>query len=374
MARARRVLLTVGAVIGALCLVVAVAGPLFGAKTLVVRSGSMAPAMPTGSLAVSWPVDAADVAVGDVVSVVDADGSRVTHRVVGVQPAEGDGAALTLQGDANPTPDAEVYEVTEADRVLVSVPWAGRVVAFLGTTWGLLALGALTAGLLGYAFRPTRTPRDPGGRGGAAQGGTPGRRASEDDGPERDRRAPHDARGLLLRALGAAPLVAALVVAHGAAGTSAAFADTAALTTGAVAGYSVVSPVAIAAPGNCTASNSALGSSMTLRWTGISPAAQPRPQLANYEYQLRFLDRNNANAVLNTIVVAHSGLAGSQQTYQLTSGTIGNLLGLNLFASNRVTTEIRSRLKTTTWTGSTVVSTNWTLSTVLGIATFTCNQ
>lgn len=361
LARARRILLTIGAVIGGLCLVVAVAGPLFGARTLVVRSGSMSPGMPTGSLALAWPVDADEIGIGDVVSVIDADGSRITHRVVGIQQG-GDQVTLTLQGDANPAPDAQVYQVRQADRVLGSVPWVGRVVVLFGTPVGLLALGALTAGLLGYAFRPTRTPRggdgpgDPQGRGdlgGPAAGG--GR-----------------VRGM--RMLGAAPFIAAVVVAFGTTGTSAAFADTAALTTGVVGGYSILSPVAITAPGNCTASNGLGGSTMTLKWTGVSPPAQPRAQVADYEYQLKFLDRNNANAVLSTQVVAHAGLAGSQQTYQVSSSTVGNLLGLNLLSSNRVTTEVRSHLKNTTWYGGTVVSTSWTLTTVLGIATFTCNQ
>jgi signal peptidase I len=256
LARVRGILLTLGAVIGGLCLVIAVAGALFGARTLVVRSGSMSPGMPTGSLALAWPVDADEIEIGDIVSVIDADGSRITHRVVGIQPASGDDVTLTLQGDANPTPDAQVYEVDKADRVLGSVPWAGRVVVFLGTPGGLLVLGALTAGLLGYAFRPTRTPRG----GGRGPGGPP--QAPQDDDQPDDRVSATRARGA--RMLGAAPLVAAVVVSLGATGTAAAFTETAALTTGTITAYTVPAT---------TLTCGGLGLlSVTFNWTAVANA------------------------------------------------------------------------------------------------------
>ncbi len=151
--------LTVGAVVGGLCLLVTLAGLLGGVRLLVFQSGSMAPDHPAGSLGVSRPVDAAELRVGDVVSVHAGDGTRVTHRVVEIRRTQ-DRAALTLRGDANGVDDAETYRVTEADRLVLSVPWLGHPVTFLGTRGGLLLLGVLATGLLAYAFRPTRQEGD----------------------------------------------------------------------------------------------------------------------------------------------------------------------------------------------------------------------
>ncbi|NLG47963.1 MAG: signal peptidase I, partial [Gordonia sp.] len=66
--RSRRELaLNVGAVLGLMCIVAAIASMLFGITPLVFRSGSMSPEIPTGSLAIARTVDAQDLRVGDVV-------------------------------------------------------------------------------------------------------------------------------------------------------------------------------------------------------------------------------------------------------------------------------------------------------------------
>ena len=62
-------------------------------------------------------------------SVVNEAGVRVTHRLVDMERGDAGAARLTLQGDANAEPDAEVYEVTDAERVVFSVPRLGHVVA-----------------------------------------------------------------------------------------------------------------------------------------------------------------------------------------------------------------------------------------------------
>src|SRR5690606_38613507 len=104
--RLRTFTLTAGAVVGTVCLVLALASVLFDIRFLVFRSGSMGPEIPAGSVALARPVAAAELADGDVVSVIASNGVRVTHRIVSIT---GDGAerVLTLRGDANTTPDAE---------------------------------------------------------------------------------------------------------------------------------------------------------------------------------------------------------------------------------------------------------------------------
>lgn len=145
-------LLTLGAVLGGLCLAWAGATLALGLTPLVVMSGSMVPAIDTGALAVARTVPAAEVRRGDVVSVHTEGGVRVTHRVVEASTA-GDGtASLVLRGDANAAPDPQVYTVAEAERVWFHVPHLGRVVSaasgpggtLLAVGFVLVALGAVT--------------------------------------------------------------------------------------------------------------------------------------------------------------------------------------------------------------------------------------
>ena len=113
---ARETVLWTGALVGLLAVAAGFAVVVMNASFLVFRSGSMSPDIRTGALALATPVDARDIRPGDVVSVHAADGSQITHRVVS-STLRGDEASLVLRGDANSTPDAEVYVVRTAERV-----------------------------------------------------------------------------------------------------------------------------------------------------------------------------------------------------------------------------------------------------------------
>jgi signal peptidase I len=151
--RLERVVLAVGAVLGALCLVIALAAMAFDLRPLVFRSGSMAPTIETGDLAVAQEVAASELGVGDVVSVRTASGSRVTHRIATVTQRDGH-ATLALKGDANSVTDAVPYDVETADRVLFSVPNGGYVVTWLAGPLGLFLLGGYAVWLLMRVARP----------------------------------------------------------------------------------------------------------------------------------------------------------------------------------------------------------------------------
>ncbi|GAC81185.1 signal peptidase, endoplasmic reticulum-type [Gordonia malaquae] len=156
----REVALNVGAVLGLICIVVAVASTLFGITPLVFRSGSMEPDIPTGSLALARTVDAADIRVGDVVSVNNDHGTRISHRVVAIEPA-GDGVvSLTLKGDANRAPDGLPYTVTAADRVVAHVPLLGYAAAWLSSKSAIFLGGIVAGALLMLAFGPIRRSSD----------------------------------------------------------------------------------------------------------------------------------------------------------------------------------------------------------------------
>lgn len=140
--------LNIGAVLGSLCLLAAAVTLVFGLKPLVFASGSMAPAIPTGSLALAVPMPVAQALPGQVVSVVNSQGTRVTHRVVSTAPDGG----LLLKGDANPVADLQPYSATTVDRVVFSVPILGNVVGWFSQPWLLFVAGLLCAGLLYIAF------------------------------------------------------------------------------------------------------------------------------------------------------------------------------------------------------------------------------
>lgn len=157
--------LSVVAVLGALCVVFALCATAFSLTPLVFRSGSMEPAIPTGSLAVAREVPASDVAEGDVVSVLRTDGSRITHRVARVESVFGDTATLILQGDANDAPDADPYVVADIDRVVGHVPVLGYAASWLATPVARVVGALLAAGLMVLIVRPgTPAPRGSGGR------------------------------------------------------------------------------------------------------------------------------------------------------------------------------------------------------------------
>ena len=151
--RVRELALTIGACAGVLCIVIAAAGLFLGIKPLVFRSGSMEPEISTGALAFSRSTPADEIAVGDVVSVINTQGTRITHRVDSIAP-QAAGVVLTLKGDANAEADIETYYVTTVDRVLFSMNKLGYLVSWASGPIGVFLGGVLAGILLMIAFRP----------------------------------------------------------------------------------------------------------------------------------------------------------------------------------------------------------------------------
>lgn len=114
----------------------AIGGALWGAtaagaiRPLAVISGSMEPQIMTGDLLIATKTPVAELEVGDVVSLPsELTSNLVTHRIVAME-AVGDGAVVTMKGDANEAEDALAYRVTGAVwQPAVQVPGAGAVIA-----------------------------------------------------------------------------------------------------------------------------------------------------------------------------------------------------------------------------------------------------
>ncbi len=167
----REALLTLGAMLGFVCILATVASAAFGVKPLVFRSGSMSPAISTGDLAVAREVDASSLERGDIVSVVNAKGTRVTHRLV-ESTVQADVTQLVLKGDANETADADIYTATRADKILFHVPEGGLRRQRRVESGGVFILGLYVAWMVALIVR-----RPGGGR--SDKGGTPDGRSPQ---------------------------------------------------------------------------------------------------------------------------------------------------------------------------------------------------
>jgi signal peptidase I len=158
----KEAVLTLVGILGLLAIVWLACAMLFGLSIVVFKTGSMAPTIPTGSAAVVRAIAAADIAVGDVIT-VQREGSSlpVTHRVVAIDanPADAAGRLITLRGDANASNDSAPYPVREAKVVLASAPGFGTALGILRTPF-FLALTTLAVALLAiWAFWPQRRQR-----------------------------------------------------------------------------------------------------------------------------------------------------------------------------------------------------------------------
>jgi signal peptidase len=147
----------VGLGLVALTLVIVIAG--MGISLVWLVTGSMTPAYPTDSVLVVRSVPAADVAVGDVVTVSRDGLVPITHRVVSVTPMGASGGAeLVLRGDANTADDPEPYQVARVGLVLGGIPFGGSVLVALQSPLGLGVATVVVCGLLLWAWWPRREP------------------------------------------------------------------------------------------------------------------------------------------------------------------------------------------------------------------------
>ena len=295
----RETALTAGALLGSLCIVASLLAAAFDIKPLVFRSGSMQPAISTGALAFAKEIPAADIKIGDIVSVENRYGTRVTHRVESAD-LEGGRAILILKGDANALPDAEPYAVTTADRVFFDIPEAGYVVTWLVGPAGIFGGGLLVGLLLFVAFGPG-SRRDRVGK----------RRAG--------------AAGAFL-AVGLAGFGGS--GAMGATPTVAAFQDTATTTSG----YSAHT---VLPPDSVTCSGGGLLASLTYTWPNKD---------VRYTYKVDLV--NSSGTTVNTATKVNNGTAGANQSHTYTFSQLQGFLGVPATFTVKVSSYLTAA---TTW-------------------------
>ena len=108
-------------------------------KFLIVESGSMEPAIHTGSVVVVKPVESYQA--GDVITFEDrGDDKTTTHRIVDLEVISGKTQYIT-KGDANNAEDTNrVSQSKVVGKVLISIPFAGYILAFAKEPLGFILL------------------------------------------------------------------------------------------------------------------------------------------------------------------------------------------------------------------------------------------
>jgi len=152
------VLWTLGG-LGLVSLLAAVAAHVWGFSIILFSTGSMTPAIPSGSAALVRLIPATELRVGDITTVERKDLLPITHRITAIKPVNGqpDAREITMRGDANELEDPNPYLITQGRLVIASVPGIANL--FQGMRNPLL-MGGLTilAGLLvSWAFWPRQT-------------------------------------------------------------------------------------------------------------------------------------------------------------------------------------------------------------------------
>ncbi|GAA2977910.1 signal peptidase [Microbacterium terrae] len=150
--------LAVAAAVGALCIVVFVCGSLFGIRVVLFSTGSMDPTIPAGSAAVTREIPAAEIDVGDVVTVERSGKLPITHRVVTVAevPDTAETRSIVMRGDANAVDDPFPYEVDEVGLVLFSVPGIAAAISSLRSPWVLAGTTIAATALVVFVCWPRR--------------------------------------------------------------------------------------------------------------------------------------------------------------------------------------------------------------------------
>ena len=120
-----------------------------GFRLYTVVSGSMAPAVPAGSLIVVQPVDTAHLATDDIILFQNPQKNRLPtlHRIVAIDHSNE--TLITTRGDANRVNDpGAVTAAMIQGKLSLHIPLLGKVIQFAQTRRGLVFLVFLPAILI----------------------------------------------------------------------------------------------------------------------------------------------------------------------------------------------------------------------------------
>jgi signal peptidase len=117
-----------------------------GLDFLIVRSGSMQPAIKTGALVVVKPAQV--YLPGDVITFRVGEGKTITHRVKEVLIENGKINYIT-KGDANKGEDPDLVKPEQVQgKVILNIPRAGYMIETVRTPWGFTLIVIIPALLI----------------------------------------------------------------------------------------------------------------------------------------------------------------------------------------------------------------------------------
>ncbi len=122
--------------------------PALGHQTVVITGRSMEPTIPVWSVVVLEPATAADLSIGDVVTVTTPDGRvTYTHRIAAIVDSP-DGPAFRTHGDANATDDPVVVPLSWLKgRSVAVLPILGYPTRLLSSAAGVMFVISLSMSL-----------------------------------------------------------------------------------------------------------------------------------------------------------------------------------------------------------------------------------
>jgi len=151
----KTLLIKIGKFAATLLLILIVSGslftiisPFFGWRNEVVISGSMEPAIRTGSVVVVQPTRPEDIRTGDIVMYSSLDvTSLTTHRVVKID--NDPGLRFVTKGDANNNPDIVPIQPDQiVGSVAITIPFLGYLAQFVRTPLGFILFFLVPAAIL----------------------------------------------------------------------------------------------------------------------------------------------------------------------------------------------------------------------------------
>ncbi len=145
-------------VVLAVVLAIAFAGArLLGFNVFMVLSGSMEPAIETGSLIYIKKIDCNELKSGDVITFMLSKNTVATHRIVDIIPDETDPTLLRFQtkGDANNSVDgAPVHCQNVLGTPIFTIPKLGYLASYIQQPPGSYLAVAIGAALVLFIYLP----------------------------------------------------------------------------------------------------------------------------------------------------------------------------------------------------------------------------
>lgn len=111
---------------------------LGGYGSFIIQSGSMEPSIMTGDVVIT--VSAKEYQTGDIITFVDSENKKTTHRIVALEEKEG-ATVLVTKGDANRVQDnGQITPDRVLGKVVLTLPRLGFLLAFGKSRKGIALL------------------------------------------------------------------------------------------------------------------------------------------------------------------------------------------------------------------------------------------